>query len=128
MFSTPYVVATALLHGVVSPAGYGAGDEADVRALARRVSVVAAADIDARLPAERAARVSVTLTDGTVHSREVPNPVGDADHHPFDADTLVTMLSGLLGSVGYVERCREAAEALGESSSARSVLDTLADP
>ncbi|MDL4774054.1 MULTISPECIES: MmgE/PrpD family protein [Thermomonosporaceae] len=111
MFSTPFVVATALLTGEVGPASSGAerlGDPA-VRALARRVRLTAAGDLTGRLPAERAARVTVEFDDGAAPvTREVPNPVGDADHHPLDERAVVAMLKGWLpGRAGLVDRAVE---------------------
>ncbi len=90
MFSTPFVVATAALTGEVGPES-PLGD-AGVRALASRVRLVEAADLTARLPDERAARVTVVLDDGTSLTCEVPNPVGDADHRPLTEPDLVGML------------------------------------
>ncbi|MGK3201330.1 MmgE/PrpD family protein [Amycolatopsis sp. MEPSY49] len=90
MFSTPFVVATAALTGEVGPES-PLGD-ASVRALASRVRVVEAADLTARLPDERAARVTVAFADGTSLTCEVPNPVGDADHRPLTESDLVGML------------------------------------
>lgn len=90
MFSTPFVVATAALSGEVGPESPLC--DADVRALASRVRLVEAADLTARLPDERAARVTVALDDGTSLTREVPNPVGDADHHPLTEPDVVAML------------------------------------
>ncbi|MEV4675117.1 MULTISPECIES: MmgE/PrpD family protein [Actinomadura] len=90
MFSTPFAVAAALLHGEVAP---GADlDDPELRALARRVRLAEAGDLTARLPDERAARVTVELDDGTVRTREVPNPVGDADHRPLDEGDVLAML------------------------------------
>ncbi|MEU8342541.1 MmgE/PrpD family protein [Spirillospora sp. NPDC048832] len=90
MFSTPFAVAAALLHGEVAP-GADLGDPA-LRALARRVRLAEAPDLTARLPDERAARVTVELDDGAVRTREVPNPVGDADHRPLDEGDVLAML------------------------------------
>ncbi|WIV54128.1 MmgE/PrpD family protein [Amycolatopsis nalaikhensis] len=90
MFSTPYVVATAALTGEVGPESPLC--DANVRGLASRVRLVEAADLTARLPGERAARVTVSFDDGTSLTREVPNPVGDADHHPLTEPDLVGML------------------------------------
>ncbi|NBH11177.1 2-methylcitrate dehydratase, partial [Amycolatopsis sp. SID8362] len=73
MFSTPFVVATAALTGEVAPQSPLC--DADVRALASRVRLVEAADLTARLPGERAARVTVSFDDGTSLTCEVPNPV-----------------------------------------------------
>jgi 2-methylcitrate dehydratase PrpD len=90
MFSTPFVVATAALAGEVGPES--PLDDPDVQALASRVRLVEAGDLTTRLPAERAARVTVAFDDGTSLTREVPNPVGDADHHPLTESDLVGML------------------------------------
>ncbi|MFJ7213151.1 MmgE/PrpD family protein [Amycolatopsis sp. NPDC098790] len=90
MFSTPFVVATAALTGEVGPRS--ALGDAGVRALASRVRLVEAPDLTARLPDERAARVTVAFADGTSLTCEVPNPVGDADHRPLTEPDLVGML------------------------------------
>ena len=50
----------------------------------------------ARLPAERAARVTLTLDDGETLAAEVANPVGDADHHPFGHAEVTAKLAALL--------------------------------
>nr|BFE38721.1 MmgE/PrpD family protein [Actinomadura rugatobispora] len=94
MFSTPYVVAAAALTGEVGPRS--PLDRPDVAALARRVRVAAAGDLTARLPDERAARVTVAFEDGTRAVREVPNPVGDADHHPLGEAEVVALLRAWL--------------------------------
>jgi 2-methylcitrate dehydratase PrpD len=94
MFSTPFAVAAALLDGEVGPRA-SLCDPA-LRALARRVRLAEAGDLTARLPDERAARVTVELDDGTTRTREVPNPVGDADHRPLDEQDVLAMLKGWL--------------------------------
>jgi 2-methylcitrate dehydratase PrpD len=94
MFSTPFAVAAALLHGEVGPRA--ALDDPALRALARRVRVAEAGDLTARLPDERAARVTVELDDGTARTREVPNPVGDADHRPLEEADVLALLRGWL--------------------------------
>ncbi|UOZ03198.1 MmgE/PrpD family protein [Amycolatopsis sp. WQ 127309] len=94
MFSTPFVVATAALTGEVGPTS--PLDDADVRALASRVRLVEAADLTARLPDERAARVTIAFDDGASLTREVPNPVGDADHHPLTEPDLADLLESWL--------------------------------
>ncbi|SEF23929.1 2-methylcitrate dehydratase PrpD [Amycolatopsis pretoriensis] len=91
MFSTPFVVATAARSGEIGPES--PLDDAGVRALASRVRLVEAPDLTTRLPAERAARVTIAFDDGTSLVREVPNPVGDADHHPLTEPDV----AGLLG-------------------------------
>ncbi|EIE98477.1 MmgE/PrpD family protein [Saccharomonospora glauca] len=98
MFSIPFVVAVAALTGEVGPAAYAPEALTDerVRALARRVRVVAADDLTARLPDERAVRVTARYADGTSHTVEVPNPIGDADHHPLTEDDVVALLAAWL--------------------------------
>ncbi|MCX4093858.1 MmgE/PrpD family protein [Nocardia sp. alder85J] len=103
MFSTPFVVATAALTGTVGPDSEL--DDPAVRQLARRVRLVAAADLTARLPAERAVRATVRFADGGTLVREVPNPVGDADHHPLSEQDVITLLKGWLPTQpGLVDR------------------------
>ncbi|OLT08847.1 hypothetical protein BJF90_12000 [Pseudonocardia sp. CNS-004] len=98
LFSTPFVVAAALVHGHLRPA-VSSGEalrDPRVEALAARVVVREAADLTARLPDERAARVTVRGPSGEV-TREVPNPVGDSAHHPMDVAALQDLLAALLG-------------------------------
>ncbi|WP_460436876.1 MmgE/PrpD family protein, partial [Angustibacter speluncae] len=101
MFSIPFVAAAAWVHGEVGPrvSGDDLRDDPRVAALAARVEVRPAPDLDARLPAERAARVFVRTAAGTL-VREVPNPVGDADHHPLDEDDVIALLRGWLDDDG----------------------------
>jgi 2-methylcitrate dehydratase PrpD len=111
LFSTPFVVASALVHGHVRPAASSGAALHDprVEALAARVVVREAPDLTARLPDERAARVTVRLPSGDV-TREVPNPVGDSAHHPMDAAALQDLLAELLGSATAAEVARCSAE------------------
>ncbi len=126
MFSTPFVVATALLRGRVDPAASTGNSLRDpgVTALARRVRVVAAPDLDARLPASRSARVTIR-TPGGVHVREVPNPVGDVDHHPLGRDDLLGLFGGLLGE--GAARLYDRAVRLPSAPGVREPLSALAD-
>lgn len=130
MFSTPFVVATALLDGEVGPrASDGArlGDPA-LRDLARRVRLVAAGDLTARLPAERAARVTIELDDGTSLTREQPNPVGDADHEPLTEPDVIRMLKAWLpGRAALVDRAAEVARDLPALARVGGALRGLAD-
>lgn len=107
MFSLPYVVAVAARHGRVGPEQFSAACRADPATLdlAKRVEVVHDESLDARLPAERAAQVTVDLLDGRTVSAERPNPVGDADYLPLDADAVREKLAGLIGerAAGHVE-------------------------
>lgn len=100
MFSTPVVVAVALLHGAVRPAHLAPDALADdrVRDLAERIAVVEDPALTARLPGHRAARVTVTTTTGETLVHEVSNPVGDVDHHPFGRAEVEAKLAALLGA------------------------------
>ncbi|MCP2182789.1 MmgE/PrpD family protein [Prauserella alba] len=106
MFSTPFVVAAAALDGAVGPQTYAAGrlNDPGLRELARRVTVVAADDLTARLPAERATRVTVRYADGDTRIAEVPNPVGDADHRPFGRAAVTDLLRRWLGDDDLLDR------------------------
>lgn len=97
LFSTPFVVATALAHGAVPPQASQEDGRRDpvVTAIAQRVRVAVASDLDARLPSERPARVTVNM-GGAQLSAEVPNPVGDADHLPLDQTQVLALLTDLL--------------------------------
>jgi 2-methylcitrate dehydratase PrpD len=101
MFSMPFVISLAVLHGAVTPELFSAAHRGDdeVLELARRVEVRHDPALDARLPAERANRVTIELTDGRRCTAEQPNPVGDADFHPLDAPQVSAKLAALLGEV-----------------------------
>lgn len=90
MFSIPYVVAVALRHGQVTPSEHSSErlHSPDIEALASRVEVRHDAAMSERLPADRAARVRITLVDGTVLEHEVPNPIGDSDYAPLSSGDL----------------------------------------
>ncbi|MFR9730219.1 MmgE/PrpD family protein [Saccharopolyspora sp. MS10] len=125
-FSLPYVVATALRRGRVGPDEFSAEALADpaTAALARRVTVRAAADLDARLPAERPVRLSATGPEGRLVA-ERPNPVGDASHHPFSAEDRVRVLGELLGAPEAVAGIRERCTALPDATDAAAALRAL---
>jgi len=93
-FSLPYAVAAAITLGRSDPDAFTY--RPNVAALAERVDVSVAADLEARWPESSPARVSVESVDGTV-SRTVENPVG---HHsrPISAEELRAKFSGLVGS------------------------------
>ncbi|MCX2731699.1 MmgE/PrpD family protein [Saccharopolyspora sp. NFXS83] len=125
-FSLPYVVATALRRGRVGPAEFTADALADpaTAALARRVTVRAARDLDARLPAERPVRLTASTPDGHAVA-EAPNPIGDAAHHPFSADDRVRVLGDLLGDAEVVAGIRERCAALPDAADAAAELRAL---
>lgn len=99
MFSVPYVVATALTEGACPPSAFDDAHRSDptVLRLARSTRVTLDPELDARLPVERPAVVVLHLADGSTLSAEAPNPIGDADHHPFGHAEILAKLQGLLG-------------------------------
>ena len=99
MFSIPWITALALTEGVVGPAQLDRDHRADptLRALAQRVTVACADDLDAALPDHRGARLTVELADGRRLEAGVTNPVGDSDHAPFDRADVRNKLTRLLG-------------------------------
>lgn len=127
LFSIPFVAASALVHGTLSPDASAPErrDDPRVVALADRVTVRRAADLDARLPAERAARVTVTA-GGERFVHEVPNPVGDADFHPMTTDDVLALLADLLGDPARVGLLREVADGLAGADDVAPLLRRLA--
>ena len=126
MFSLPFVVATALLRGHVVPADLSQPALADpvTADLARRITVRAAPDLDARLPAERPVRVTVHTPAGR-HVEERPNPVGDADFQPFTADDRFRVLGDLLGAPEVVADVRNHVAELPGAADAGELLRSL---
>lgn len=127
MFSIPFVAAAAMVHGELGPtvSGEDRRDDPRVLALAARVRTRHAADLDARLPHERAARVSVHTADGQ-HTLEVPNPVGDAAHHPLDEGAVADLLGTWLGDSALVQRLGQVATSLPRSRNVAPLLRGLA--
>lgn len=127
MFSIPHLVAAALVRGRIDVEATGADAREDPRylAIADRVRLVHDPAMDARAPAERPARITITLSDGTIHAVEVPNPVGDADHHPLDRSAVRAKLAVLIGSE-RVDQIERALAALHDSDQPGSeLLDRL---
>lgn len=127
MFSIPYVVAVALADGAVRPQAFERDRRTDpvVTRLAERVRVVRSAELDRRLPGGRAARVTVRLHDGHEFMAEVPNPIGDADHHPFGRADILNKLNGLL-EPGEAPALASLVDALDTAPQAGPLLGQLA--
>jgi 2-methylcitrate dehydratase PrpD len=117
----------AVVHGHVGPeaSADATRDDPRVRDLARRVRVVAAADLDARLPDERAARVTVRVA-GQELTCEVPNPVGDAAYHPFGQTEVVDLLTALLADPDEVATVRQVTAELPAAADVAPLLHRLA--
>jgi len=92
-FSLPYAVATAIALRRTDPEAFTF--RPDIAALARRVEVSVAPDLEARWPQSSPARVSVESGDGT-RTCTVENPRG---HHsrPVGVDELRLKFAGLVG-------------------------------
>ncbi|MCU4186754.1 MmgE/PrpD family protein [Acidiferrimicrobium sp. IK] len=106
MFSVPYVVAAALAAGECPPEQFDDAHRADParRALAARVRVVHAPELDQRLPAERVARLTVRREGGWERTVEMPNPVGDNDFRSLSAKDLRVKATSLLGGSEAADR------------------------
>ena len=87
-FSLPYVVAHALLYGAVRLNAFEPQRLADpaLRALMARTRLNADADLSAKFPVVRAARVTVTLRNGQVLEQFAPCRKGDPEAPLTDAD------------------------------------------
>ncbi len=129
MFSIPHVVAVALLYGDCRPSRFDDRHRGDprVRHLVERTTVIRTDAFDARLPNERAARVTVALTDGRALVVEAPNPVGDADYHPFGRDQILAKLDDLLADARHgAEDVAAVVDRLAEADDVATLLEALA--
>ncbi|MER5438462.1 MmgE/PrpD family protein [Streptomyces sp. NPDC002790] len=128
MFSVPYAVAAALLDGAVTPdtADATEADRPELFALARKVTVAEDPELTARLPHERATRLTAVLDDGRRVELSAPHPVGDSNHHPFTEQTLASMLADLLGDTATVDRLRSAVDDLFTTDDVGPSLRALA--
>ncbi len=127
MFSVPFVAATALLHGEVTPR-YTAllpADAPEIAKVAERVRLSEDPDLTGKLPDNRAARITVRLADGRTHTAETGNPIGDTDFQPFDRDQLAAIFSGLLDH-SSLHTTGAVVDGMTTSPSARALLAPLA--
>ncbi|WP_267422935.1 MmgE/PrpD family protein [Methylobacterium sp. GC_Met_2] len=88
-FSTPFTVASALVHGSVRLDAVSPERLSDprVQALMRRVTMVVDPESEAAFPARRSAVVTITLTDGRRLMQRQPTRKGDPDT-PLTDDEL----------------------------------------
>lgn len=123
MFSVPYVVAAALTAGACPPAAFDDAHRTDpeIRRLMRATTVRRDDEMDGRLPGERPARVTVRLRSGEAFTAEVPNPVGDADHHPLGRSEILEKLTRLIGH-DDAETLAQLVDALPEAPETRELL------
>ena len=87
-FSLPFVVASALRFGSVRIAAFSPERLADpaTRALMQRIDLDVDPELDAAFPAQRAARVSFDLADGSRETWLQPTRKGDPDAPLSDAE------------------------------------------
>ena len=87
-FSTPFTVATALIHGSVRLAAFEPERLADpnVQALMRRVDVVLDPQCEADFPGRRSAVVEIEMQDGRRLRRYQPHRKGDPEEPLTDAE------------------------------------------
>jgi 2-methylcitrate dehydratase PrpD len=102
-FSLPYVVSHALLYGAVRLNAFEPQRlaDADIRALVARTQLQADAPMSAGFPVMRAARVTVTLRDGSVLEQFAPCRKGDPEAPLSDADLndkFVELASPVIGA------------------------------
>jgi 2-methylcitrate dehydratase PrpD len=101
-FSTPFLVASALVHGAVRLNAYDPERLADpvVQALSRRVDLEIDPECAAAYPSQRAAKVTVELEDGRKLYRFQPTRKGDPDDPLSDAELsakFIELASPVLG-------------------------------
>jgi 2-methylcitrate dehydratase PrpD len=128
-FSIPWALAVRLVRGDAAPDSFRepALSDARVRALAGRVAVEEDPALDARLPAERPARVEVRLRDGSVRSRAVDTPAGEFDRpypRPLLHGKFLGLVAPVLGPRG-AEAAWTLAEGVEEWKDARELAEGL---
>ena len=101
-FSLKYVVATALTHGSVRLAAFEQDrlNDASTRALMKKMAVKLDPQLDASFPAQRAARVSIELSDGRREEFLQPTRKGDPDMPLSDQelnDKFIELAGPVLG-------------------------------
>lgn len=96
-FSTPFAVASALLHGDVS---YERSAPAQAARLTPLAALVRLREGPLATPDARPATVRVVTDTGSVYEVAVPHSLGDRDHSPFDAATHHDLLAAALTSAG----------------------------
>lgn len=120
-FSLPWAAASFLLRGVADVPAFRteALGDASTRALAARVAVAEDPAMTARLPAQRPARVRITLADGTVLEAARASNRGDADD-PYPAAAIEAKFLDLAAPAFGAAR---AAELLAETAGIERIAD-----
>jgi 2-methylcitrate dehydratase PrpD len=128
MFSLPFVVANAVVNGRIDPATMEPGRAAFRAAedFSDRVEVEISRELDDELPDRRCTEVVLELDDGSTLGLGQPNPIGDADYFPLEADEVRSKLAGLIGDAAAVDLWDWASN-LSEVASVRAALAQLAE-
>lgn len=114
--SLPYIVAVALLDDQVLPSQYDPDriQRKDVQDLLRKVHVTPVPEYSQRFPAEMPCRITITLKDGRIFSKEKRDYEGFRTH-PMAWDTAVkkfVQLTGTTISKAHQQRIVQAVENL----------------
>ena len=101
-FSTPYLIAHALVHGSVRLNAFDADrlDDPRIRALLRKVTLAEDPALTATFPNQRAAHVAILMRDGTRLEHFAPYRKGDPEAPLSDADIdakFVELVGPVLG-------------------------------
>jgi 2-methylcitrate dehydratase len=124
--SLPYCVAVSLVDG-----SYDLGqldrrrwEDADVKAMLQKLTCVHDPKMDTGFPANRPSRVTVTLRNGAVLSKEAPFPKGDP-RNPMSDEDIARKFRELSGAVLSPERQRQAIDGALDFRN-RSLADLIA--
>jgi len=127
MFSIPYVVAVTLRTGECGPESFDEAHRRDekIARLAAKITLSLDNELDAKLPAHRAARLRVHWVGGEQTVVEVENPIGDADFHPLSDDALLDKSASLLGDRNEAVLVHQLCEELLRASDVATVVAQL---
>ncbi|MGV8872603.1 MAG: MmgE/PrpD family protein [Rhodococcus sp. (in: high G+C Gram-positive bacteria)] len=126
MFSLPFVVAAAFVSDAIDvrsldPTG---APFASAELFSDRVDVASSVELDALLPARRAAEVTIEFRNGTTVAATAPNPVGDIDHFPMDHHALHAKIARLIGE-SDAALVGDVVDALGATEDVAALLRLL---
>ncbi len=131
-FSIPFAIATTIVHGEASPAAFRPDvlDDRTIIDVAARVRVREDQAMTDALPAERPARLKITLKDGRRLSGETRVNRGDTEA-PYPVDEIIAKFRRLARPVWGTEvsgAIEQAVAHLDRADSCRPLLDLLATP
>ncbi len=99
--SLPYCIAAALVDGAVLPSSFSEKKLQDpaIRAMLKKIKVVADPEIDALFPAVKRAVVSITTSDGAIHSEQVDHAKGSPENPMSDEEVQAKFIANCSGVV-----------------------------